>query len=55
MTSGADSWIATFGIYTPTLRPPTIVPEQVRLLRSILVERGDIEVALLQAKEFLDA
>ena len=45
MTSGADSWVATFGIYTPTLRPPTIVPEQVRLLRSILVERGEANVA----------
>jgi hypothetical protein len=45
MTSGTDSWIATFGIYTPTLRPPSIVPEQVRLLRSILVERGEANLA----------
>jgi cell division protein FtsQ len=45
ITSGKDSWIATFGIYTPTLRPPSIVPGQVRLLRSILVERGEANVA----------
>ncbi|MDP9481894.1 MAG: FtsQ-type POTRA domain-containing protein, partial [Chloroflexota bacterium] len=45
ITSGTDSRIATFGIYTPTLRPPKIVPEQVRLLRSILVERGEANVA----------
>jgi POTRA domain-containing FtsQ-type protein len=44
ITSGTDSWIATFGIYTPTLRPPSIVPEQVRLLRSILVERGEANI-----------
>lgn len=33
------AWRAVFGFYTPTLRPPALVPEQVRLLRSLLVDR----------------
>jgi cell division septal protein FtsQ len=45
VSSGRDSWLATFGIYTPTLRPPSIVAGQVRLLRSILVERGEANLA----------
>lgn len=45
MSSGQGSWLATFGIYTPTLRPPTIVPEQVRLLRSILLKQGEANLA----------
>ncbi len=32
-------WSAVFGLYTPTLRPPTIVPGQVRLLASLLAGR----------------
>jgi cell division septal protein FtsQ len=43
--SGQAGWLATFGIYTPTLRPPTIVPGQVRLLRSILLDRGEANLA----------
>ena len=34
-----DSWIAIFGLYTPSARPPSIVPAQVRLLRSLLAGR----------------
>ena len=45
VSSGPDGWLATFGIYTPTLRPPTIVPDQVRLLKSILIERGEGNLA----------
>lgn len=45
VSSGPDGWLATFGIYTPTLRPPSIVPDQVRLLKSILIERGEGNVA----------
>ena len=45
VSSGADGWLATFGIYTPTLRPPSIVPGQVRLLRSILLDRGEANLA----------
>jgi hypothetical protein len=45
LSSGKDGWVATFGIYTPTLRPPSIVPGQVRLLRSILLDRGEANLA----------
>lgn len=45
MSSGRDGWLATFGIYTQTLRPPSIVPGQVRLLRSILVAQGEANLA----------
>jgi POTRA domain-containing FtsQ-type protein len=45
VSSGPGGWLATFGIYTPTLRPPSIVPGQVRLLRSILIERGEANLA----------
>jgi hypothetical protein len=38
------SWVAVFGLYTPNVRPPTIIPEQVRLLRSLLLERGEADV-----------
>ncbi len=45
VSSGKDGWIATFGIYTPTLRPPSMVPGQVRLLRSILIKQGEANLA----------
>lgn len=32
-------WTAVFGFYSATLRPPDLVPEQVRLLRSLLAGR----------------
>jgi hypothetical protein len=32
-------WTAVFGLYTPTLRPPTLVPGQVRLLAGLLAGR----------------
>lgn len=32
-------WTAVFGLYTPTIRPPSIVPGQVRLLASLLAGR----------------
>jgi len=35
------SWLAIFGLYTPSLRTPAIVPGQVRLLRSLLHGRED--------------
>jgi hypothetical protein len=38
------SWVAVFGLYTPNLRPPAIIPGQVRLLRSLLHGR-EAEVA----------
>lgn len=30
------SWVAVFGLYTPSLRTPELIPGQVRLLRSLL-------------------
>lgn len=34
-----DPWTAVFGLYTAELRPPDLVPGQVRLLRSLLAGR----------------
>ena len=34
-----EPWTAVFGVYTAELRPPDIVPAQVRLLRSLLMGR----------------
>ena len=39
------SWIAIFGLYTPTQRTPEMIPSQVRLLRSLLADRGEATVA----------
>ncbi len=36
-----DPWTAVFGFYGPEIREPTMVPDQVRLLRSLLQERED--------------
>ncbi len=33
------SWVAIFGLYTPSIRTPAIIPGQVRLLRSLLFGR----------------
>ena len=44
-------WTAVFGIYTPTLRPPSIVPGQVRLLASLLAGREDQIGRVLLASE----
>ncbi|TAK00492.1 MAG: FtsQ-type POTRA domain-containing protein [Chloroflexota bacterium] len=34
-----ESWLAVFGLYTPSARSPSIIPGQVRLLRSLLAGR----------------
>ena len=34
-----ETWTAIFGYYTPSLRTTELIPEQVRLLRSLLVGR----------------
>jgi cell division septal protein FtsQ len=34
-----QGWIAIFGFYTPSLRTPDLIPDQVRLLRSLLKGR----------------
>ena len=32
-------WVAVFGVYTPSIRTPDLIPGQVRLLRSFLAGR----------------
>lgn len=39
-----DPWTAVFGIYTPSLRPADLVPQQVRLLRSLMVARKEATI-----------
>jgi hypothetical protein len=34
-----DPWTAVFGFYGPEIRGPAMIPEQVRLLRSLVVGR----------------
>jgi hypothetical protein len=35
-----SGWTAIFGFYTPTLRTTDLIPGQVRLLRSLVVDHG---------------
>jgi hypothetical protein len=44
-------WTAVFGLYTPTLRPPTMIPGQVRLLSSLLAGREASVGRVLLASE----
>ena len=37
-------WTAVFGFYTTSLRPATIIPGQVRTLRSLLARVGESKV-----------
>ena len=37
-----DGWSAVFGFYTPSLRTTALVPDQVRLLRSLLIGREQL-------------
>jgi hypothetical protein len=39
LTAVPGLWTATFGFYTTSLRPPTLIPAQVRLLKSLLAGR----------------
>jgi hypothetical protein len=45
LSSGSGGWVAQFGFYTQTLRKDTVIPEQVRDLRSLLAEYGEKHVA----------
>ncbi len=45
------TWTAVFGLYTPNLRTPAIIPGQVRLLRSLLTGREDIIDRVILADE----
>jgi hypothetical protein len=48
-----DPWLAVFGFYGPELRRPDMIPEQVRLLRSLLAGREEtiLRVVLAGARE----
>ena len=42
------SWVAVFGLYTPSIRTPAMIPGQVRLLRSLLTDReGSVSKVIL--------
>jgi len=45
VSPGSNSWVADFGFYTETLRKDTVIPEQVRDLRSLLLHSGENHVA----------
>lgn len=45
------AWTAVFGFYTPTLRPTTMIPGQVRLLRSLLRDREATIARVVLASE----
>lgn len=44
LTALPNLWTATFGFYTTSLRPTTIIPGQVRTLRSLLARVGESKV-----------
>lgn len=45
LNSGPGGWVAQFGFYTETLRKDTVIPTQVRDLRSMLLHYGENHVA----------
>ncbi|HEY1169476.1 MAG TPA: FtsQ-type POTRA domain-containing protein [Candidatus Limnocylindrales bacterium] len=45
VSSVPTGWVAQFGFYTPTVRKVTVIPAQVRDLRSILGYAGEAKVA----------
>jgi hypothetical protein len=45
LSSGPNGWVADFGFYTETLRKDTVIPTQVRDLRSLLLNYGENHVA----------
>jgi hypothetical protein len=45
VSSVPAGWVAEFGFYAPTVRADTVIPDQVRDLRSLLLAYGDSHVA----------
>ncbi len=45
------SWVAVFGLYTPSIRTPAMIPGQVRLLRSLLTDREGSVAKVILADE----
>jgi hypothetical protein len=46
-----QGWLAIFGFYTPSLRPPELIAGQVRLLRSLLTGREPLIARVVLASE----
>jgi hypothetical protein len=44
-------WTAVFGFYTPTLRTTELIPGQVRLLRSLLLDREKVVLKIILADD----
>jgi cell division septal protein FtsQ len=44
VTAPRKPWRAIFGIYTPTLRPPDIIPSQVQCLAGLLAAQGEAKL-----------
>ena len=42
-----EGWVAVFGLYADELRDPNVIPEQVRLLRSVLLSTKDAAKRLI--------
>jgi hypothetical protein len=45
LAAPARGWVAEFGFYTESLRKVTVIPDQVRSLRSVLLWAGEDHVA----------
>jgi hypothetical protein len=45
VSSVPTGWVAEFGFYASTVRKVTVIPEQVRDLRSLLLQYGEAHVA----------
>ena len=48
LSSVPVGWVAQFGFYTPTIRKVTVIPTQVRDLRSALAHWGESKVAWIR-------
>ncbi len=44
VAAASKGWLAIFGMYTTTLRPPDLIPAQVQCLRSLLAQVGERKV-----------
>ncbi len=51
MRTRPGSWVAIFGLYTQSLRPPSMIPGQVRLLRSLISGREETVDRVILAGE----
>ncbi|MDP2350909.1 MAG: hypothetical protein Q8M74_07105, partial [Chloroflexota bacterium] len=51
ITGTPAEWTAVFGFYTPTLRTTELIPGQVRLLRSLLLDREDMTLKIILASD----